>query len=197
MDEDHQGSGSVTRGAKKAQSAAGSAGPTFLSPPDDGTPSKDAPFSRSPELRVSHKLAERKRRKEMKDLFDELREQLPADRGMKASKWEILSKGELCLTALTTMLTFLAVDFISNMKAQHTELVRENDGLRREVDMARAAGVAQAQAQAQAQAYPPPPHFQHHGYIPQQYPPAGPYVAPPGQAQQPPPPQGQQPPASR
>ncbi|KAG6814182.1 hypothetical protein H0H92_000859 [Tricholoma furcatifolium] len=83
---------------------------------------KDSPYSRSPELRVSHKLAERKRRKEMKDLFDELRDQLPADRGMKASKWEILTK---------------AIEFVINLKQSHQEMAREVDMLRHELDAAR------------------------------------------------------------
>ncbi|KIP10610.1 hypothetical protein PHLGIDRAFT_221070 [Phlebiopsis gigantea 11061_1 CR5-6] len=106
-----------------------SPGPSNSSPedaPGQAHSNKEAgstPYSRSPELRVSHKLAERKRRKEMKDLFDELRDQLPADRGMKASKWEILSK---------------AIDFIANLKQSHQDMSRDIDVLRHEVEGYRA-----------------------------------------------------------
>ncbi|KAF8759889.1 P-loop containing nucleoside triphosphate hydrolase protein [Rhizoctonia solani] len=87
---------------------------------------KETPYSRSPELRVSHKLAERKRRKEMKDLFDELRDHLPADRGMKASKWEILSK---------------AVDYIGQLKQSYAEVSQELDMVRHELEAIRPGSI--------------------------------------------------------
>ncbi|KAI9306734.1 hypothetical protein BJ944DRAFT_177764 [Cunninghamella echinulata] len=87
-------------------------------PPPARRYSTHAPYSRSPELRVSHKLAERKRRKEMKDLFDDLREILPVDKGLKTSKWEILSK---------------AVGYINHLHEREENFAKEIEDLRKEL----------------------------------------------------------------
>ncbi|KAF4551013.1 Helix-loop-helix DNA-binding domain-containing protein 2 [Elsinoe fawcettii] len=79
-------------------------------------------YSRTPELRVSHKLAERKRRSEMKDLFEELNKAVPTNGGAKASKWEILSK---------------AIDYIRSTRDQERHLHDEVQRLRRDVEYAR------------------------------------------------------------
>lgn len=105
-----------------------------------------APFSRSPELRVTHRLAERKRRREMRDLFDELRDVLPVDKSLKTSKWEILSRGKQAASnffawhisetpnSLLTPLVFnAAVEYIDMLKSKEHSNAQEIDALRREI----------------------------------------------------------------
>lgn len=141
-----------------------------------------SPYSRSPELRVSHKLAERKRRKEMAQLFDELRDALPVDRGLKSSKWEILSKGAARLRfsasdtdALSRPFADLpisrqiAVDYIVSLKEHNSELARDNTMLRDHFGLppgpqAPAVGMSNSppeSAYGPTQPAPPPPQHQH------------------------------------
>ncbi|RGP59320.1 hypothetical protein FLONG3_11225 [Fusarium longipes] len=88
-------------------------------------PTGSQPYSRTPELRVSHKLAERKRRTEMKELFDQLRDLMPQERGSKASKWEILTK------AIAEHQK--QQEHIRLLQAHYNTAAAENELLRREI----------------------------------------------------------------
>ncbi|KAJ2356378.1 hypothetical protein GGF43_002110 [Coemansia sp. RSA 2618] len=58
----------------------------------DKTTSADGTMMSSAKIRTIHKLAERRRRREMKNLFDTLRKCLPIDKSIRLSKWEVLKK---------------------------------------------------------------------------------------------------------
>ncbi|KAG9188794.1 hypothetical protein G6011_07499 [Alternaria panax] len=81
-------------------------------------------YSRTPELRISHKMAERKRRSEMKTLFDDLNGILPNSPGSKSSKWEILTK---------------AIEYVSNLTRAHQTAREELLRLRPEAEYCRRA----------------------------------------------------------
>ncbi|KAL6711833.1 hypothetical protein ACN47E_002876 [Coniothyrium glycines] len=81
-------------------------------------------YSRTPELRISHKMAERKRRSEMKNLFDELNQILPNSPGSKSSKWEILTK---------------SIEYIKNLGRAHDVARAENARLRPDAEYCRRA----------------------------------------------------------
>lgn len=98
----------------------------------------ESPYSRTPELRESHKLAERRRRKEMKELFDDLLNVLPIDKGIKTSKWEILSKGNPIydrhgITGLAkSSVSSIAVDYINDLQRREEMFMREKELLLRD-----------------------------------------------------------------
>ncbi|KAF2682448.1 hypothetical protein K458DRAFT_58941 [Lentithecium fluviatile CBS 122367] len=91
---------------------------------NDLTPPGSGNYSRTPELRVSHKMAERKRRSEMKNLFDELNNILPNSPGSKSSKWEILTK---------------SIEYIKNLGRAHEAARAENARLRPDAEYCRRA----------------------------------------------------------
>ncbi|GAP83609.1 putative helix-loop-helix DNA-binding domain-containing protein [Rosellinia necatrix] len=128
------------------------------SSPHSGT----QPYSRTPELRVSHKLAERKRRTEMKELFEQLRDLMPQERGSKASKWEILSKAIAEHQRQS--------DHIKQLTTHYQAAMSDIDMLRRDLDRLRmennqlrngaAAGSGPGNQSAAAQQPPADPYAQ-------------------------------------
>ncbi|KAJ2868444.1 hypothetical protein GGH94_000144 [Coemansia aciculifera] len=62
-------------------------------------------------IRTIHKLAERRRRREMKNLFDTLRKCLPIDKSIRLSKWEVLKKAIEVISTQDTEIRMLRLGF--------------------------------------------------------------------------------------
>ncbi|KAJ2630709.1 hypothetical protein GGF44_004055 [Coemansia sp. RSA 1694] len=62
-------------------------------------------------IRTIHKLAERRRRREMKNLFDTLRKCLPIDKSVRLSKWEVLKKAIEVISAQDAEIRMLRLGF--------------------------------------------------------------------------------------
>lgn len=88
---------------------------------DDGyvNEEQDGDDEKQPKLKYSHKIAERKRRKDMNDTFDELRDCLPS-KNIKMSKWEVL---------------MAAADHITDLQKVRDKFALERETLHRELGL--------------------------------------------------------------